>query len=242
MHPFITKNLFLLFWLALFVGFLLTVLPAYGAIDLTCPTQKDPGGSSPYPWCAAGKGGGIAGLVKEFFYIAIGVSGVVAFGVLVYGSILWTVSGVVNTKTGALDLIKGALWGIALLAIGYLILVTINPSFTTLKNPILERNVVIPQTSIGAPPVVGSLCDLNNAASCPSGSVCRRISSNNTRCEVTATPGALQRGQRCGVSGSASCDSARGLTCQLTYSRNNIHNPTYNRTDPSKNEDYYTCL
>lgn len=216
--------------ISLFLFFTVFSFVSAQGVDLSCNKN-----SNAYPWCGAGKTEGVAGLVNRFYTVGFGIAGLLAFGVLVYAGIQWTFSGVVTQKIEAREWLYGALWGIALLATGYLILNTINPELVELDNPNLSSSTIQREG-----PVIGSLCDSSDSSSCPSGSACV-TAGRGYRCEVIATAGSLQSGQRCGVSGSASCDSARGLTCQLTYSRNNIQNPTYNRTDPSQNQDYYTC-
>ena len=88
-----------------------------------------------YPW---GGEKSPAGLVARFYQIALGLAGAAALGVLIYGAILWTVSGAVTGKQDALEWIKGALWGLVLLLGAYLILWTINPDLVNLKNPAME--------------------------------------------------------------------------------------------------------
>ncbi len=99
--------------------------------DLNCKTNQ-----SAYPWCsAAGSNPDPAGLVNNFYKIAVGLAAASAMGVLIYGAILWTVSGAVATKKDAMDWIWGAIWGFVLLLAAYLILYTINPNLVQLNNP-----------------------------------------------------------------------------------------------------------
>ncbi len=126
------------------VSFLFFAVPAQGAVaNLTCEGNA-------YPWCTEGETQGIAGLVARFYTIALSVSGVIAFGILVYGAILWSVSGIVSKKQEAREWIQGALWGILLLATGYLILQTINPNLVELKNPQLDRCIHTSQATCEA--------------------------------------------------------------------------------------------
>ena len=97
------------------------------SIDISCAKYQ-------YPWCQeAQKGPGA--LVGRFYIIALGLAGASALGVLIYGAILWTLSGAVTSKQDALEWIKGALWGLILLLAAYLILYTINPDLVKLKEP-----------------------------------------------------------------------------------------------------------
>ncbi|MEK7496154.1 MAG: hypothetical protein AAB616_01660, partial [Patescibacteria group bacterium] len=59
-------------------------------IDIACKNYQ-------YPWCSETKKG-IAPLVSQFYKIALGLAGASALGVLIYGSILWTLSGAVTSK------------------------------------------------------------------------------------------------------------------------------------------------
>jgi hypothetical protein len=85
-----------------------------------------------YPWSGETTP---AGLVNKFYLIALGLAAACALGVLIFGAILWTLSGAVTSKQDALEWIKGALWGLVLLLAAYLILHTINPDLVNLSNP-----------------------------------------------------------------------------------------------------------
>ncbi len=89
-----------------------------------------------YPWAGATNP---ADFVGRFYKIALGVVGGAALGVLVYGAVLWTVSGAISSKQDAMEWIWAAIWGIVLLLAAYLILNTINPDLINLKNPILPK-------------------------------------------------------------------------------------------------------
>ncbi len=96
-------------------------------IDIACKNYE-------YPWCQeAEKGPGA--LVGRFYTIALGLVAAAALGVLIYGAILWTVSGAVSSKKDAMEWISGAIWGLILLLGAYLILYTINPDLVKLKGP-----------------------------------------------------------------------------------------------------------
>ncbi len=87
-----------------------------------------------YPWCEESSQNP-AGLVKNFYLIALGLATAAAMGVLIYGGVLWSVSGAIATKKDAMDWITGAIWGLVLLLAAYLILYTINPNLVNLINP-----------------------------------------------------------------------------------------------------------
>ncbi len=94
--------------------------------DVSCSQYK-------YPWCQQAAQNP-AGLVSELYKIALGLAAAAAMGVLIYGAILWTVSGAVSTKKDAMDWIWGAIWGLVLLLAAYLILYTINPNLVSLQS------------------------------------------------------------------------------------------------------------
>lgn len=95
-------------------------------INISCAKYK-------YPWCQdASQSPSPAGLIARFYQIALGLVGAAALGVLIYGAILWTLSGMVTAKQDALEWIKGAVWGVMLLLGAYLILHTINPNLVKL--------------------------------------------------------------------------------------------------------------
>jgi len=95
-----------------------------------------------YPWCEEGQSSP-AGLIGQFYKIALGLVGACALGVLIYGAILWTLSGGVSSKQDALEWIKGAVWGLALLLAAYLILYTINPDLVNLGKSSSELNNLV---------------------------------------------------------------------------------------------------
>jgi len=97
-------------------------------IDLNCQTNPEA-----YPWCQEAQQGPGA-LVGKFYIIALGLAVAAAFGVLIYGAILWALSGAVTSKQDAKEWIWGAIWGLVLLLAAYLILWTINPDLIKLKS------------------------------------------------------------------------------------------------------------
>ncbi len=70
----------------------------------------------------------ISGMVEDFYKWALGAAGIVAFGVLIYGGILYMSSaGNASKQTDAKEWIKAAISGLVLLFSAYTILYTINP-------------------------------------------------------------------------------------------------------------------
>ena len=90
-----------------------------------------------YPWSEEKTP---AGLVNRFYDIALGLGGVAAFGVLIYGAILYSLSGAVASQQEAKDWIWGAIWGLILLLSAFLILKTINPDLVKLSTTIIPSS------------------------------------------------------------------------------------------------------
>ncbi len=67
--------------------------------------------------------------VNNIFNWALGIGGLLALGIIIYGGILWTTAGGNESRIGdAKEWIKSAVFGLLLLFAGYLILNTINPA------------------------------------------------------------------------------------------------------------------
>lgn len=80
-----------------------------------------------------------SGIVANFYTFALMVSGLLAFGAIVYGAIKYTVSaGNPSQQSDAKQWITDALWGLLLLVSATLILRTINPDIPKLGLPRLE--------------------------------------------------------------------------------------------------------
>lgn len=83
----------------------------------------------------------IAGQIANLYTWALGIGGLVALGIIVFGGILYTVSaGNASKQDDAKQWITGALIGLLLLFGSYLILNTINPELIKLKDITLEKN------------------------------------------------------------------------------------------------------
>lgn len=100
-----------------------------------------------YPWKGATTP---EGLVGKFYEISLGVVAALAFGILIYGAILYSVSGAVSTQVEAREWISAALWGLVLLLAAYLILYNINPGLVG------EGAAAAPPTPPSAPPPLPS--------------------------------------------------------------------------------------
>lgn len=78
----------------------------------------------------------IPNYIRRVYQFAIGISGILAVGMIVAGGIFYTVSaGKPDMQNEGKDMIFSALWGLALLFGAYIILNTINPRLTELREP-----------------------------------------------------------------------------------------------------------
>jgi hypothetical protein len=88
--------------------------------------------------------------VAGFYQFALMIGGVLAFGAVVYGGILYAASaGNPSKQSEGKEWIKSALFGLLLLAGAYLILYTINPNLVNLGLPTLQSvNIAAPSGGI----------------------------------------------------------------------------------------------
>ena len=81
------------------------------------------------------------GMVKyiSFLYtFVLGFVGIAGFASLVFWGAVWAGSGIIDKKRQALDGIKNSLTGIAIALTAFIILNTINPDLTIIKEPIIR--------------------------------------------------------------------------------------------------------
>jgi len=116
------------------------------------------------------KGQSFDGLIGWLYYAIIGISGLAAFVMLIWGGIRWMSSAGDPTATSdAKDRIKQALLGLLLVLSSFIIIQIINPELTILKDPL--SGVTAPQTntqSSGTTPNSTATC----AGSRPTGKIC----------------------------------------------------------------------
>ncbi len=93
--------------------------------------------------------GGSNGLISKFYAYALAAAGVTALGVIIYGGILWTMSGAVSTQAEAREWITAAVSGLALLLFAVLLFRLINPVILELKDPkdMLDDKISIPNSN-----------------------------------------------------------------------------------------------
>ncbi len=103
-----------------------------------------------FPGQASSAAGGEApgAFINAFYGWALSISGVLAFGIIVYGGVKYMVSrGNPSGESDAKEWIKSALLGILLLASAYFILNIINPNLVSLGLPGFSSVAVTPQSS-----------------------------------------------------------------------------------------------
>ena len=75
-------------------------------------------------------------LIAWFYYFIITISGIAAFGMIVWGGFIWLTSvGSPAKISDARDKISSAVTGLVLILASYLILQVVNPDLTTLRLP-----------------------------------------------------------------------------------------------------------
>jgi len=66
---------------------------------------------------------------NDIFQWALGIGGIIALGIIIFGGVMYIASaGNISRQADAKEWIKAAVYGLILLAVGYLILNTINPA------------------------------------------------------------------------------------------------------------------
>ena len=114
--------------IALLAAFFLPVFRANAAVASIVPI-------SPYlPGSAASPSSSPGAYLYDFYYLALIVGGILAFGAIVFGGIKYATSGGnPSAASEARQWIQSALVGLLLLAAAYLILATISPGLTSLN-------------------------------------------------------------------------------------------------------------
>lgn len=116
------------------------ILPAVThALDLQlnssppCLLSTDANGAPLYGPCAATSS--LNGYIQLIYRFGLGIGGILAVGMIVWGSILISISGSIDKEREGRDFITSALFGLALLFGAYLLLSQINPNLTSLIPP-----------------------------------------------------------------------------------------------------------
>ena len=80
---------------------------------------------------------GIVKYISFLYTFVLGFVGIAGFASLVFWGAVWTGSGIIDKKRQAIDGIKNSLTGIAIALTAFIILNTINPDLTIIKEPII---------------------------------------------------------------------------------------------------------
>ncbi|MEX1014478.1 MAG: hypothetical protein WDZ80_04940 [Candidatus Paceibacterota bacterium] len=89
-----------------------------------------------FPSTGFSGGTDIGSFINDIYNTALGVGGIAAVAVIVYGSIYLTISGASPDKQKeGRDIITAAIWGVVLLFGAYVVLNTINPQLVELSSP-----------------------------------------------------------------------------------------------------------
>jgi hypothetical protein len=111
-----------------FIGIAVTATAMAVNINVTIPGSETASSTNP---CTT---------VVNFYWFALLISGILAFGAIVYGGIKYALaSGNPSGQSEGKEWIMGALWGILLLAGAYLILNVVNPELTKCELPQLSQ-------------------------------------------------------------------------------------------------------
>jgi len=152
----------LLFWISAFASTIfLSALPALAVtISPSIPGMTEAATTSTSP----------GAFVSGFYNFALMIGGVLAFGAIVYGGVLYAASmGNPGRQSEGKEWVKSALLGLLLLAGAYLILYTINPNLVNLSLPTLQTVNIQSQ---GGDVITGPGNGACTATSCSSGQTC----------------------------------------------------------------------
>ncbi|MDE2020884.1 MAG: hypothetical protein KGJ13_11160, partial [Patescibacteria group bacterium] len=162
--------------------------------------------------------------VINFYGFALFISGILAFGAIVYGGIRYAVSaGNPSGQSEGIDWIKGALFGVLLLASAYVLLNIVNPALVKCELPTLKTlpQTPIPQCQIGVAATASCTCgNASNAPTCASGQVCglgSATSPDRYACLSASAPAASDIGNPC-IS-DRDCNLGNGERCLLNPDR-----------------------
>jgi len=141
---------------------------------------------------------GPAGWIASFYTFALILSGILAFGAVVYGGFLYATSaGNAHRQEQGTSFIWSALLGLLLLGGAYLILKTINPALIKLQNPTLSAVNVQATTGSGIDTSTSTLTGVANSSNdstkqtCGSNGGIYGTCPPNLTCKIIATPGII---------------------------------------------------
>ena len=135
----------------LFFGITIILLIGPLIVSAAGLTDCGPQGDGSYKLCTPIPGidqqqTDFASFLRQLYRLSLMVAGTVVFVRVVYGGLLYTLSGVVDQKKHARDIIFWAFAGLALLMGSYVILYTINPAFVRVQLPTAQEYFPSPYT------------------------------------------------------------------------------------------------
>jgi Type IV secretion system pilin len=138
-----------------------------------------------------GASAGVGGFVANFYTFALLISGILAFGAIVWGGVRYAAGrGNPSSESEGKSWITNALLGMLLLAGAYIILNTINPNILNLQLPAMPT-LASPQAvnnGTGGANQCGTSCFDNSDCTC-AGQTCVGVNDNGVG---FATPGTCQ--------------------------------------------------
>jgi hypothetical protein len=150
---------------------------------------------------------GTGGIVANFYSFALLISGILAFGAIVYGGIKYaTGRGNPSAESDGKSWITNALLGLLLIGGAYVVLYTINPNLVNLNLPVLG----VPQSTGTGGGGTGGGGGGNPATGC-SGGTCQDLGSDGFTCKsASQQPGGVY-----------SCSAAQGMVDTLDCMQQN---------------------
>src|SRR3989338_898968 len=115
---------------------------------------------------------GLAERVSNTYSWALGIGGMVALGIIIFGGVLYSASGGNPSRMDeAKKWIQHALFGLALLLSSYLLLNFINPDLTSLEEVFLDPNPQVEGPKLERQPGAGRVEDYIFPATCREGCI-----------------------------------------------------------------------
>ncbi|OGY61979.1 MAG: hypothetical protein A2745_01085 [Candidatus Harrisonbacteria bacterium RIFCSPHIGHO2_01_FULL_44_13] len=141
------------------------------------------------PGLPAGEVTSLGQFIKAIYNWGLGVVGLVAFAMIVWGAIEYTVSaGNASRRQDAVDRITQAIVGLALLLGAYIILFTIDPGLVTLREPgglqletVKAPALTLPTENIASPQTIAGIESIKTKAAEATG----KILSARNRADIT---------------------------------------------------------
>ena len=153
--------------------------PALAQIELETALPKIPGIPAP--------SGGLPEYINYLFVFGLGIIGVIALAVMMFGGIQYILAaGNVGKTTEAKEWIKASLTGLIIALFSYIILLTINPDLVQFKTlnitPIQKTSEEIASACGGLGQAWGYYTDESDCAACGGVDACEIQTANDVQC------------------------------------------------------------